>query len=60
VKWIPDNNNKLSGEVEDGVIYVYDEDESEALETLRHESPDYAIRRVIEPYKNRLQISRLC
>jgi hypothetical protein len=51
VRWIPDNDNKLSGEVKGDVIYVYNEDESGALEVLRHEFLDYAISQVIEPYK---------
>ena len=51
LKWIPNNNEKLSGEVKDDVIYVYDENEKEALETLRHEFLDFAISKIIEPYK---------
>ncbi|MEM3027560.1 MAG: hypothetical protein QW220_02390 [Candidatus Bathyarchaeia archaeon] len=33
-------------------IFVYDESEELALETLKHEFLDYAISKVIEPYKN--------
>ena len=51
VRWIPNCNEKFSGEVKGDVIYVYDVDEKEALETLRHEFLDYAISRVIEPYR---------
>lgn len=51
LKWIPNGNEKLSGEVKGDVIYVYDEDEKKALETLRHEFLDYAISKIIEPYK---------
>lgn len=43
LKWIPNGNEKLSGEVKGDVIYVYDEDEQEALETLRHEFLDYIL-----------------
>lgn len=50
VVWLP-NNLKLSGEVKGGTIYVYDEEERLALETLKHEFIDYAISNVIEPYK---------
>jgi hypothetical protein len=50
VKWIP-NNGKLSGEVKGDCIYIYEEQEEQALETLRHEFLDYAISQVIEPYK---------
>jgi hypothetical protein len=51
VKWVPNGNVKLSGEVRGDRIYIYDEDEAEALETLRHEFLDYAISNIIEPYK---------
>jgi hypothetical protein len=51
VVWLPNNNSNLSGEVRGETIYIYDGDEGEALETLRHEFLDYAISKVIEPYK---------
>jgi len=51
VKWIPNGNEKLSGEVKEDVIYIYEEDEKVAIETLKHEFLDYAISQVIEPYK---------
>jgi len=52
VVWSPNNNGNLSGEVKGDVIYVYEEGEKEALKTLRHEFLDYAISKLIEPYKN--------
>jgi len=51
VKWIPNGNSKLSGEVNGDCIYVYEEDEKLALETLRHEFLDYAVSQLIEPYR---------
>jgi hypothetical protein len=51
VRWVPNGDNRLSGEVKGDCIYIYDEDEVEALETLRHEFLDYAISNIIEPYK---------
>lgn len=51
VKWVPNNNGNLSGEVKGDCIYVYEEEEKSALETLRHEFLDYAVSQVIEPYK---------
>jgi hypothetical protein len=51
VKWIPNGSGKLSGEVKGDCIYVYDEEEDEALRTLRHEFLDYALSNIIEPYK---------
>ena len=51
IRWIPGNDSRLSGEVKGETIYVYDEEEELALETLKHEFIDYAISKVIEPYK---------
>jgi hypothetical protein len=51
VKWVPNGGGKLAGEVKGDCIYVYEETAKEALSTLRHEFLDYAISRVIEPYK---------
>jgi len=51
VRWIPNNNSKLSGEVKGETIYIHDEEEELALETLKHEFIDYAISKVVEPYK---------
>ena len=51
INWVPRGSEKLSGEVKNETIYIYDENEKEALETLRHEFLDYAISRVIEPYR---------
>lgn len=51
VRWIPNNNSKISGEVRGDYIFVYDEDEQVALETLKHEFVDYTISKVVEPYK---------
>jgi len=51
VVWLPNSSSSLSGEVKGETIYVYEEDLDKALETLRHEFLDYAISRIIEPYK---------
>lgn len=51
VRWIPNSNSKISGEVRGDCIYVYDEKREVALETLKHEFVDYAISKVVEPYK---------
>lgn len=51
VKWMPNPDHKLSGEVKGNQICIYDTDEAEALKTLKHETIDYAISKVIEPYK---------
>jgi hypothetical protein len=51
VRRVPNNNSKISGEVKGEYIYLYDQDKDVALETLKHEFVDYAISKVIEPYK---------
>lgn len=51
VRWIPNKKLRVSGEVRGDYIYVYDEDSEVALETLKHEFVDYAISKVIQPYK---------
>jgi len=52
VFWVPREKGNLAGEVKDSAIYVYDHDQEEALETLRHEFFDYCMSRAIEPYKD--------
>ena len=51
VRWIPNDGAKISGEVKGVCILIYDEDVEVALETLRHEFFDYAVSKVVEPYK---------
>jgi hypothetical protein len=51
VVWLPNHNTKLSGEVKNGNIYIYEDIEDKAIETLRHEFMDYLISKVVEPYK---------
>ncbi len=50
VKWRPEKNGRLSGEVRGDRIYVYEPDIEAAVETLKHEFVDYAISKVIEPH----------
>jgi hypothetical protein len=45
--WLPNNGSELSGEVKGETIFIYEE----ALETLKHEFLEYAISKVIEPYR---------
>jgi hypothetical protein len=51
VRWLPNVVKGISGEVKSGCILIYDEDEMVALETLKHEFVDYALSRMVEPYK---------
>ncbi len=52
ISWIPDDNNKLSGEVRKKTIFIYEADLDSALDTLRHEVIDYLVSSTIVPYKN--------
>jgi hypothetical protein len=51
VKWVPNSNDRLSGEVKGDCIYIYEQNSNEAIETLKHEFLDYSISKIIEPYK---------
>lgn len=48
VKWIP-REGDLSGEVKNGVVYVYDKDCEKAVRTLKHEILDQTLTEVLEP-----------
>jgi len=52
VVWFPSPDSKLSGEVKDGVVYIYESREDRAVEALRHEFIDYIVSQAIEPYKS--------
>jgi len=53
VAWMPHIHNGLSGEVREGVIYIYEAEEDKALHALRHELIDHLITsRIIKPLVN--------
>jgi len=48
--WMPNAAKGLSGEIKNGVLYVYDEKLDDALKTVRHELLDLVITsRLVEP-----------
>ncbi len=49
--WAPDPRGTLSGEVKGSTIFVYESDEEEAAETLRHEFLDHCVSQAIDPYR---------
>jgi len=51
VVWKPTPSKDVSGEVKGRTIYVYENCEGKALDTLRHEVLDYCVSQAIEPYK---------
>jgi hypothetical protein len=50
LKWMPGRNQKLSGEVVNGVVYIYEGDFEMALETLVEEFVEYALAEASKPY----------
>lgn len=51
VVWMPGASQDLSGEVKGGRILIYDEEETKAVATLRHEVIDHLVSQAITPYK---------
>lgn len=49
--WKPSEAGTLSGEVKGKTIYIYEQEDGKALETLTHEFIDYLVALAIEPYK---------
>ena len=57
--WLPDDSKKEHAriDVEEGLIMIFDKDETEAIDSLLHEVLEYRIRKVTSPY--RLLINKL-
>jgi len=51
VVWVPNESERLCGEVKEETVFIYEKDLSKALKTLKHEFLDYTVTQVIEPYK---------
>lgn len=51
VKWLPGKKLEICGEVKGDCIFVYEEEEQKALETVKHEFLDYLVSKMIEPYQ---------
>jgi len=59
VKWAPNPTADRHGEVKGNLIYVYDEDEEEALLTLKHELIDHHItKEILEPAVQYINIQK--
>ena len=52
VVWLPDGNDRLSGEVEGSTIKIYEKNFDKALDVLIHEFFDYEISKVVKPYRD--------
>ena len=51
VMWMPGASQVLSGEVKGDSIMIYEEEETKAVATLRHEVIDHLVSQAIMPYK---------
>jgi hypothetical protein len=51
LKWLPGEKDGICGEVKENVILIYEDNETKAIETLKHEFLDYVISKVAEPYQ---------
>jgi hypothetical protein len=59
VRWIPCDESKLAGEVKRGVIYLYDEEEERAVETLKHEFIDHHLtREIVRPLVEYINVQK--
>jgi len=51
VEWLPGGKVEICGEVKENVILIYEDNETKAIETLRHEFLDFVISQTVEPYQ---------
>jgi hypothetical protein len=51
VKWVPNDESTLAGEVRGNIVHIYESDCENAVKTLKHEVVDYVVSQAIEPYK---------
>lgn len=59
VVWAPDPDSKIHGECKENKLYIYDEDEKVALETLKHDFLHYHIhKRVVEPLVKHINLQK--
>ena len=51
LKWLPGEKDGICGEVKENVILIYEDNETKAIETLKHEFLDYLVSKSAEPYE---------
>ena len=49
--WLPSADKSLLGEVKDKVIFIYEVNEQNVIDVLRHEFLDYCVSKAVDPYK---------
>lgn len=52
VEWVPRIDSAKEGEVVGKTIFVYSQDLTKAIETLRHEFVDYLVCKAVDPYQD--------
>jgi hypothetical protein len=53
-KWLPNGDRKKCGEVIGKTIFIYEDDEDKALDTLKHEFLDYVISNATEVHYKKI------
>jgi hypothetical protein len=51
VYWRPDSAKTVHGEIRGNVIFIYDNEESQAWNTFTHEITEYKLQSVTRPYR---------
>jgi hypothetical protein len=51
VEWLPGGKVEICGEVKENIILIYEDNETKAIETLKHEFLDYLVSKSAEPYE---------
>ncbi len=54
--WVPRIDYAKEGEVVGKTIFVYSQDPSQAIKTLRHEFVDYLVCKAVEPYQELVNV----
>ncbi len=51
VVWVPDESKSVKGELKDGFLYVYDQEQAEAFATLSHEIVEFKLKSLTKVYR---------
>lgn len=52
VAWMPDESKSVKGELKGKFIYIYDEEQAEALATLTHEIIEFKLKALTRVYRS--------
>jgi len=51
VKWMPNPNKTIHGEIKQNILFIYDEKKNEAWDTFTHEMLEYKLKKVTNIYR---------